>query len=273
MSESGRETKQELLGPFTPPLLGERMNFPNNITVTGLGISHSSAYFNQYEQEIKRNLNKFDFVVSEIDLDLINFRERNKNDSIEFYRRVSFLAWRLNKPILFVDPISSFLSTVDGAILGGGLVLAGKGVVDMTKGVTRRQFLKKALIASGGFYVASSSHLGRALTDTADKINLPIFPKGLSYLEFRNAGAVTGLIKASEEGLIEGNGLYVVGRKHLEPYSYYAKHPKEARGVYEKNINNILAQQAGQRLTARLFIPDHSSQNFEFKLAKEISLS
>jgi hypothetical protein len=148
--------------------------------------------------------------------------------------------------------------------------------------VNPRVLSKRATVSAlAGAYLLTATTPGVAAVDTlisqGQLANKPLnrFTRGnpFSHLDFRNAGAILGLMKAAEANLIHGRGCLFVGEGHLTEYLAYAEDPEAARKAYENNIYRLICEHVRRETPqARLFEPTHGGDKYTFQVTRSVPL-
>ena len=206
---------------------GKTLRLANEVTVVPVGVQHTTAFYRTHGQSFRSMIASADFVVLEFHLDRIQAQcARNPldQDTGAFYQRLFELAWEHQRPVLHVDPDTAFTTNLSLCAAAMASVLAGAGLASVIAAVRRpssvnpRVFPQQATVgALAGTYLLTAATPGVVAIDTliakGQFASKPLnrFSRGnpLSHLDFRNAGAIVGLLQAAEEHLIHGRGYLV----------------------------------------------------------------
>jgi hypothetical protein len=286
-----RLTGRSQAGAAAHLYVGTTIQLANQVTVVPIGVRHTTACYRAHEQTFRSMIASADFAVLELDPSRIKeqcARNPMDQDTGEFYQRLLELAWEHQKPVLHVDPDSAFTTNLSLCSASMASVLAGAGLAALIAAVRRpgsvnpRALSKQATVgALAGTYLLTATTPGVAAVDTlvskGQLASKPLnrFSRGnpLSHLDFRNAGAILGLVKAAEEILIQGRGYLFVGEGHITEYLAYAENQAAALKAYQNNIYRLLCEHVlRERTQVRLFTPKPNGNQYTFELARSLPL-
>ncbi|MCX6791882.1 MAG: hypothetical protein NT149_02490 [Candidatus Gottesmanbacteria bacterium] len=251
------------------------IRFSNNVTLTIVGVKHTSDFFMANEPALSQTIKNAAFVGVESDASLLDPKSAHPSD---FYTQVILKAWDNNKPVICCDPlpqdtkgtayftdvITGFVGTDMSAILALDLLIQLK-----SKRLTRRDFLKVGGVFIGAL-LFSASGWGRTLsylTNGCENSTSPQATDSISYSEFRNATTLLGYDLLAKNGMLSNlHGVEFIGKAHIANMKGYVINgqldTERAKHVFKNNLYYLLFTAENLTPMARVWLPDPTHDSY-----------
>lgn len=197
-------------------------------TVSLLGCRHTKEFFDEYQSYFKQALQQTDALIMEQSFNL-DFWEA------EFFGKLGRIANQRRIPVYIVDPLSEQMGVTDIHLFAPAALLVGATSANIAqqavkRTLTRRSFLRNALLGLGGLSLAAGSLGGLIARGALDDEALQQYgiDDVLAYgaTDFRNIQIAEGLERISRDVPGLQSLLSIHGAAHYETVDAYLIAPE-----------------------------------------------